>query len=79
MITATTYIKSNITIDSESVGSKRFYVYNYKGVHYRVFNSLTNLQDFIAEEHKTWIFECDNENELEKYLHGTAESQRTTA
>lgn len=75
MITATTYIKPNITIDSESVGSKRFYVHNYKGVHYRVFNSLTNLRDFIAEECKTWIFECDNENELGEYLYGSAEAQ----
>ena len=69
MITATTYIKSNITIDSESVVSKRFYVYNYKGVHFRVFTSLTNLRDFIAKEYKTWVFECGTEDELEKYLH----------
>lgn len=75
MITATTYIKSNITIDSESVGSRRFYVYNYKGVHYRVFNSSTNLRDFIAEGCKTWIFECDNENELMEYLYRSAEAQ----
>lgn len=70
MILATTYLKPNITIESELIGSKKFYVYNYKGVHYRVFNSLMNLQKFIVKEYKTWIFECGTEDELEKYLYG---------
>lgn len=75
MITATTYIQPNITIDFETVGSKKFYVHNYKGVHYRVFHSLINLRDFIANEHKTWIFECGTENELEEYLYGTVQAR----
>jgi len=69
MITATTYIRPNITIDSEIIGLKKFYIYNYKGVHYRVFRSLISLRDFIANGNKTCIFECNTENELEKYLH----------
>ena len=69
MITATTYIRPNITIDSEIIGLKKFYVYNYKGVHYRVFRSLISLRDFIASGNKTCIFECNTENELEKYLY----------
>lgn len=71
MIVATTYIQPNITIDTEIVGLKKFYVHNYKGVHYRVFNSLKNLRDFIAKEYKTWVFECDTESELEEYLYGS--------
>lgn len=71
MIVATTYIQPNITIESEIVGSNKFYVYNYKGVHYRVFSSLINLREFITKERKTWIFECDTENGLEKYFYGS--------
>lgn len=69
MITATTYIRPNVTVDSEIVGSVKFYVLNYKGVHYRVFRSSKNLREFIISEHRTWIFECDSESELEQYLY----------
>ena len=69
MIISITYIQPNITIESELIGLKKFYVYNYKGVHYRVFCSLTSLREFISKEYKTWIFECGTESELEKYLH----------
>ena len=68
MILATTYLKPNVTIESELMESNKFYVYNYHGIHYRVFNSLMNLQKFIAREYKTGIFECGTEDELEKYL-----------
>lgn len=71
MTSATLYIKPNITIDSELIGSKKFYIYNYKGVHYRVFNSWLSLQDFIENENTTWIYECDTENALEKYFHNS--------
>lgn len=70
MILATAYLKPNITIQAELIGLNKFYVYNYQGIHYRVFNSLMNLQEFIAREYKNWIFECDTENKLEKYLYG---------
>lgn len=68
MIIATTYLKPNVTIESELVGSKKFYVYNYKGVHYRVFISLRNLQEFTTRDCETWIFECGTEIEIEKYF-----------
>ena len=74
MIVATTYIQPNITIESEIVGSNKFHVYNYKGVHYRVFRSLINLREFLTNEYKTWIFECDTENELEEYLYGSTQA-----
>jgi hypothetical protein len=70
MIIATTYTQPNITIESELIGSRKFYVYNYKGVHYRVFRSLMSFREFITKEYKTWIFECSTEDELEKYLYG---------
>lgn len=63
------YLKPNITIESALIDSNKYYVYNYQGVHYRVFDSLINLQKFIKKEHKTWIFECNTENKLNKYLY----------
>ena len=75
MILATTYIRPNITIESEIIGQKKFYVYNYKGVHYRVFNSLRSLWDFTTREYKTWIFECETEKELDDYLYGLTQTQ----
>ncbi len=69
MIAKTTYIRPNITIEYEIIGSRKFYIYNYKGIHYRVFCSLKNLRNFITKACETWIFECGTENELEKYLY----------
>ncbi|MCK5320354.1 hypothetical protein KAJ61_03120 [Candidatus Parcubacteria bacterium] len=68
MTITTKYICPNITIDVGLVGLKKFYVYNYKGVHYRVFNSLINLRDFIASGYESCVFECETEDELEEYL-----------
>lgn len=69
MIIATKYIRPNITIDSELIGTEKFYIYNYQGVHYRVFDSLDALNIFLNSEHTTWCFECETENELEKFLY----------
>lgn len=57
MITATKYIKPNITIETELIGAQKLYVYNYQGVH-----------DFITKESKTWDFECSDEFQLKQYL-----------
>jgi len=70
MIMTTFYIRPNITVEVELIGANKFYVYNYKGIHYRVFNSLMNLRDFIITEDNTWIFECETEKNLERYLYG---------
>ena len=53
MTIVTKYIRPNITVDAELVGLNKFYVYNYKGVHYRIFDSLMNLRDFMASGYKT--------------------------
>jgi hypothetical protein len=72
MIIATKYLRPNITIEYEMIDSKKYYVYNYQGVHYRVFNSLMSLGDFLFKEADTWIFDCCTEDELERYLYKTA-------
>lgn len=68
MIIATKYIMPNITIEAELIGTRKFYIYNYQGVHYRVFNSLRGLHDFIIKESRMWDFECGDELQLEQYL-----------
>lgn len=68
MIITTTYIQPDITIESELIGLKKFYIYNYKGVHFRVFNSLADLQKFISWGKNTWSFECEKEDDLEIYF-----------
>jgi hypothetical protein len=68
MITETTYIRPNITIEHELVGSKMYFVYNFKGISYRVFNSLTTLNNYISGVTEACLFECNSEKELEKYF-----------
>ena len=68
MTFATTYLKPNITIETELIGVRKFYVYNYQGINYRVFCSLINLQNFIKKGQATWSFECCVESDLEEYF-----------
>ena len=68
MITEKKYLKPNITIETESVGMLKFYIYNYKGIHYRVFDSLVALNMFLNKTQATWCFECDSEIELNSYF-----------
>ncbi len=62
------YLRANITVESFLLDTRKLYVYNYKGVHYRVFCSLSSLRQFLSYESKTWIFECSTEKRLDKYL-----------
>lgn len=68
MITETTYIQPNITIETELVGTRRFYIYNYKGTHYRVFSSLDTLNIFLNDGRANWCFECDTESDLDLFF-----------
>jgi len=68
MITETTYLRPNVTIEHELVGSKMFFVYNFKGISYRVFGSLANLNSYISGKIESCLFQCSSEKELEKYF-----------
>ena len=68
MITETTYLRPNITIEHETVGSKTFFVYNFKGINYKVFNSLGNLRIFLVSNDKKWIFQCESEMFLDEFF-----------
>ena len=68
MITETTYLRPNVTIEHELVGSKMFSVYNFKGINYKVFNSLASLNDYTSGGNESCLFECHSEKALEKYF-----------
>ena len=68
MITETTYLRPNVTIEHELVGSKMFFVYNFKGINYKVFNSLASLNDYTSGGNEACLFECRSEKALEKYF-----------
>lgn len=65
----TYYIRPNITIEAGLVGSNKFYVLNYKGIRYRVFRSIIDLQEYFTEANETFIFDCDTEKALDEYLY----------
>ena len=67
-----TYISPNKTLEeiliSRSEGEKTIYIYNYKGVSFRVFKSKEDLNGFWSgesEEHKHF----QTEQELDAWLH----------
>ena len=68
MIISTDYILSNITIECENLGICSVYVYNYKGINYKVFKELIDLQEFISGSFEKFIYECNTEEELEQHL-----------
>jgi hypothetical protein len=68
MIFDTKYIRSNITIETEKIGLKSFFIHNYQGVCYRVFDSLEMANKFSAGVNVPWVFECETEAELELHF-----------
>jgi hypothetical protein len=68
MITATIYLQPDITVDADLVGDRKLYMYNYRGIHYRVFRSIIDLQRFFRTGEESFVFDCESETELEKYL-----------
>jgi len=71
MISSTKYLRPNVTIETEYIGTNKFYVYNCQGRHYRVFASLVALNLFLNKAQSTWDFDCDTESELETFLNTT--------
>jgi len=68
MIISSRYIKPNITIETEIASGKKIFIYNYKGIHYRLFDSFHRLNMFILTGINSWIFECESEKSLIAYM-----------
>ncbi len=62
------HIRANIAVEIEEIGTQLYYVYNYQGIHFRVFQSILDLSKFLEDMSCTWIFECLTEGELEDYF-----------
>lgn len=73
MILETTYLRPNITIETEKHGARTFYIYNYKGTHYRIFEGRAHLDEYMNHGTKAWIFDCEEEKDLENYFESIEE------
>lgn len=67
----TEYLRSNRTIDTILVNqgaiSKMFWVYNFEGVHFRVFEKLLDVQNFLNSSFEA-KYSFDNEKVLDEFL-----------
>jgi len=65
------YIRSDKSIDtivvSNENSNKTFYIYNYQGCSFRVFDSLLKLIDFFQGKHEE-AFHFETEDEVDTFL-----------
>ena len=65
------YLRASRTIEtilvSNKIKSKRFYIYNYEGYSFRVFETKKGVSDFFNLNIES-RFHFDNENSLDNYL-----------
>lgn len=65
------YLRPSRTIEtilvSDSHSSRVFYVYNYEGYSFRIFNSLVKLVNFVNNESES-NFHFNTENELDEFF-----------
>jgi len=54
--------------NGKRINQQLIYIYNYEGVHYRVFKTLNDFFNFIDNLDDNCICEFDNETEMENYL-----------
>lgn len=67
----TDYLRSNRTIDTILVNqgliSKIFWVYNFEGIHFRIFEKLFDVHNFLNNSFEA-KYSFDNEKELDDFL-----------
>ncbi|MCB1144819.1 MAG: hypothetical protein KDK54_21405 [Leptospiraceae bacterium] len=72
----TEYIRSDLTIevlliqDKISLKTRVVYIYNYQGIHFRVFDSLLGLSQFFRSGEDASLIDFDTDEELDEYLNG---------
>jgi len=69
----TTYLRPNITTETITITNpnqspKTLYVYNYKGVHYRVFSTQKHLENFLENIPAPILAAFTNESALDSFL-----------
>ena len=55
------------TIATKKVNGKLMFAFHKPGGVWRLFDSFSSLQKFLRDDEKTWCFEAETEEELEKY------------
>jgi YHS domain-containing protein len=73
MTSQTTHLRPNITVETITItnpnqSSKTLYVYNYKGVHYRVFSTQKHLENFLENIPAPILADFTSETALEAFL-----------
>lgn len=67
----TEYLRSNRTIDTilvnQGVISKIFWIYNFEGIHFRVFEKLLEVHNFLNNSFEA-KYSFNNEKELDDFL-----------
>lgn len=67
----TEYLRSDRTIDKilvyQGVFSKIFWIYNFEGIHFRVFEKLLDVHNFLSTSFEA-KYSFDNEKELDDFL-----------
>jgi hypothetical protein len=67
----TEYLRANRTIETivvkQGIFSKAFWIYNYEGIHYRVFENLLDVFNFLNNSIEP-AHSFDNENKLDNFL-----------
>ena len=53
---------------SEKGIRKIWWIYNYEGKHFRVFESQGAAQDFLDNKGDDWVIDFDSEEELDRFL-----------
>lgn len=76
MIIDIEYIRPNITIETFNTGSRYLYIYNYKGVHFRLFDSKNTLDQFMSSETNNNIREFSCESNLDFFLKNETGQER---
>ena len=72
----TVYLRASRTVDVillksfEGLSTKEavLYIYNYEGIHYRIFKELNDFFNFLDGIDDKCVCEFDNETEMENYL-----------
>lgn len=53
---------------SERGRRKIWWIYNYEGKHFRVFESQEAAQEFLDNKGDDWVIDFDSEEELDRFL-----------
>ena len=66
-VIASSYFRADRSIDTLIINEEVYYVYNYEGWHFRLFNEVVEVIAFFNGE-KSHFVEFETEEELDNYI-----------